>query len=250
MLREITESTIFPLSSHISIESFLAQVDVKTSDNILMGMRFLVLSDVHSSNRTIAWANRLAREHGADAFIVLGDIVNFSPADWAEEFLKSLDLPAYAVPGNCDPPAVVGYIERAATSLHQRKAEVGGKTFIGLGGSNPTIFDTPFELEEDAIAEKLGPLMEEGAVMVLHCPPYGILDKVRGGKSVGSTAILDLVKRYRPRVVLSGHIHEDRGVLENNGTLFMNPGAAKDGFSALLDIGDEIRGVLLDQVIG
>ena len=228
----------------------LAQVDVKPRDNIVVGMRFLVLSDVHSSNRTIAWANRLAREHGADAFIVLGDIVNFSPADWAEEFLNSLDLPAYAVPGNCDPPAVVGYIERAATSLHQRKAEVGGMTFIGLGGSNPTIFDTPFELEEEDIAEKLGPLMEGDAVMVLHCPAYGILDRVSGGKSVGSTAILDLVKRYRPRVVLSGHIHEDRGVLENNGTLFMNPGAAKDGFSALLDIGDEIRGVLLDQVIG
>lgn len=214
-----------------------------------MGMRFLVLSDVHSSNRTIAWANRLAKENEADAFIILGDIVNFSPADWAEEFLNALDLPAYAVPGNCDPPAVVGYIERAATSLHQMKAEVGGMTFIGLGGSNPTIFDTPFELEEEDIAEKLEPLMEEDAVMVLHCPAYGILDKVSGGKSVGSTAILDLVKRYRPRAVLSGHIHEDRGVLEKDGTLFMNPGAAKDGFSALFDIGDDIRGVLLDRVI-
>ena len=144
---------------------------------------------------------------------------------------------------------MVGYIERSATSLHQMKAEVGGMTFIGLGGSNPTIFDTPFELEEEDIAEKLEPLMEEDAVMVLHCPAYGILDKVSGGKSVGSTAILDLVKRYRPRVVLSGHIHEDRGVLEKDGTLFMNPGAAKDGFSALFDIGDDIRGVLLDRVI-
>lgn len=207
-----------------------------------------MLSDVHSSNRTIAWANRLAREHKADAFIILGDIVNFSPADWAEEFLSSLDLPAYAVPGNCDPPAVVSYIEKAATSLHQRKEEVAGMTFIGLGGSNPTIFDTPFELEEEDIADKLGPLMDEGAVMVLHCPAYGILDRVSGGKSVGSTAILDLVKRYRPRVVLSGHIHEDRGVIKQDGTLFMNPGAAKDGFSALLDIGDDITGILLDPV--
>lgn len=212
-------------------------------------MRFLVLSDVHSSARTSAWANRLAKEHGADAFIVLGDIVNFSPPDWAEEFLRSLELPAYAVPGNCDPPSVVTYIDRAATSLHMRKAEVGGMTFIGLGGSNPTIFDTPFELEEEEIKEKLGPLMEEGAVMVLHCPPYGFLDKVMGDKSVGSTAILDLVKRYRPKVVLSGHVHEDRGVIEKDGTLFMNPGAAKDGYSALLDIGEVIKGTLLERVV-
>ncbi len=212
-------------------------------------MRFLVLSDVHSSNRTIVWANRLAKEHGADAFIVLGDIVNFSPADWAEEFLNSLDLPAYAVPGNCDPPAVLPYIDRAATSLHERKAEVGGITFIGLGGSNPTIFDTPFELEEDEISRKLEPLMEQNAVMILHCPPFGYLDKVMGDKHVGSTAILEMVRQYRPRAVLSGHIHEDRGVIKEDGTLFMNPGAAKDGHSALLDIGSEINGVLLDKVV-
>ncbi|HPT74603.1 MAG TPA: hypothetical protein PKX52_06840 [Methanomassiliicoccaceae archaeon] len=116
---------------------------------------------------------------------------------------------------------------------------------------NPVAPDpgSPFELEEEEIKEKLGPLMEEGAVMVLHCPPYGFLDKVMGDKSVGSTAILDLVKRYRPKVVLSGHVHEDRGVIEKDGTLFMNPGAAKDGYSALLDIGEVIKGTLLERVV-
>lgn len=211
-------------------------------------MRFLVLSDVHGHSRTIAWANRLAKEHEADAFIVLGDIVNFSPADWAEQFLSSLELPAYAIPGNCDPPAVLPYIERAATLLHERKMKVGDDTFIGLGGSNPTIFDTPFELEEKEIEKKLEPLMEENAVMVLHCPAFGFLDQVMGSKHVGSTAILELVKKHHPRAVLSGHIHEDRGVLEKDGTLFMNPGAAKDGYSALLDIGPGIEGTLLDRV--
>ena len=217
--------------------------------DIIRSMRFLVLSDVHSSNRTIAWANRLADDHGADAFIVLGDIVHFSPADWAEVFLDSLNLPAYAIPGNCDPPAVLEYIGRAATLLHQRKLVIEGETFVGLGGSNPTIFDTPFELEEEEIMDKLEPLMEEGAIMLLHCPAYGILDRISGGMNVGSTAILDLVKRYRPKAVLSGHIHEDRGVLERDGTLFMNPGAAKDGYSALLDIDEEISGTLLDRVV-
>jgi len=211
-------------------------------------MRFLVLSDVHSQSRVAGWANRLAAENGADAFIVLGDIVHFSPADWAAEFLGALDRPAYAVPGNCDPPMTLQYIERAATLLHGRKTAVGGRTFIGLGGSNPTILETPFELEEEEIRQQLEPLMEESAVMVLHCPPYGFNDQIVGGKHVGSTAILDLVQRYRPAVVLSGHIHEDRGIVEKDGTLFMNPGAAKDGFSGLLDLDGEPKVTLLDKV--
>ncbi len=211
-------------------------------------MRFLVLSDIHGQSRVANWANRLAAENDADAFIVLGDIVHFSPAGWAEEFLNLLDLPAYVIPGNCDPPMALQYIERVGTLLHERKMEMDGWTFIGLGGSNPTIFDTPFEMEEDDIRERLKPLMEEGAILVLHCPPYGLHDKVAGGKHVGSTAILDLVKEYRPKVVLSGHIHEDRGMVEKDGTLFMNPGAAKDGFSAILELNENIKGTLLNKV--
>lgn len=211
-------------------------------------MRFLVLSDVHGRSRVAEWANRLAAENGADAFIVLGDIVHFSPAEWAEEFLGLLDRPAYAVPGNCDPPMALQYIERKATLLHERKATVAGRTFIGLGGSNPTIFDTPFEMEEEEIRGRLEPLMEEDAVLVLHCPPYGFNDRVMGDRHVGSTAILELVERYRPAVVLSGHIHEDRGAVEKDGTLFINPGAAKDGFSALLELDGRVRGTLLEKV--
>jgi len=209
-----------------------------------------VVSDVHGRSSIADWANRLADENEADAFIVLGDIVHFSPAEWAEEFLKKLNRPAYAVPGNCDPPATIPYIERAATSLHCRKETVAGRTFIGFGGSNPTIFDTPFELEEDEIKKNLEPLMEEGAVLVLHCPPLGFNDTVMGDKHVGSTALLELVEKYRPVAVLSGHIHEDRGVLHKDGTMLMNPGAAKDGYSALLDLGAEVKGTLLEKVKG
>jgi Icc-related predicted phosphoesterase len=45
--------------------------------------------------------------------------------------------------------------------------------------------------------------------------------------------------------VLSGHIHEARGIVERDGTLFLNPGAAKDGNAALLDIGEDVTATLL-----
>lgn len=209
-------------------------------------MRFLVLSDIHGRDKVADWAKLLAAKHGADAYIILGDITHFGPSSWAGEFLARLDRPAYALPGNCDPPELVcREIEAKATLMHKRKVIVDGNTFIGLGGSNPTIFDTPFEIEEDDIEAALRPLMEVDAVLVLHAPPKGINDRTGTGLNVGSEAILRLVTEYRPRAVLSGHIHEARGIVERNGTLFLNPGAAKDGNAALLEIGEKVQAVLL-----
>lgn len=209
-------------------------------------MRFLVLSDIHGRDKVADWAKRLAAEHDADAYIILGDITHFGPGSWAGEFLGRLDRRVYAIPGNCDPPELVcREIEAHATLLHKRKVTIGGEIFVGLGGSNPTIFDTPFELEEDDIEAALRPLMEEGAVMIVHAPARGINDRTGSGLNVGSEAILRLVREFRPKAVLSGHIHEARGIVERDGTLFLNPGAAKDGNAALFEVGDKVAATLL-----
>jgi Icc-related predicted phosphoesterase len=210
-------------------------------------MRFLVLSDIHGRDKVAGWANRLAVDKGAEAIIILGDITHFGPASWAGEFLPKLDRPVYAIPGNCDPPELVCQeIEKHGTLLHRRKVSIDQNTYIGLGGSNPTIFETPFELEEEDIMEALRPLMEPGAILVLHAPAKGINDTISTGLHVGSESILTLVQEFHPKVVLSGHIHEARGLVEQDGTLFLNPGAAKEGFAALLDVGAEVGAKLLD----
>jgi Icc-related predicted phosphoesterase len=59
---------------------------------------------------------------------------------------------------------------------------------------------------------------------------------------------MTLVTEFRPAAVISGHVHENRGAVKENGILFMNPGAAKNGFSALLEVGTEVNGTLLDPV--
>jgi hypothetical protein len=47
--------------------------------------------------------------------------------------------------------------------------------------------------------------------------------------------------------VLSGHIHEDRGIVEKDGTVFMNPGPAKEGYSGLLELGEVPKVELLER---
>ena len=78
-------------------------------------MKFLVLSDIHGREKVASWALRLADQHGVDAYLVLGDITHFGPATWASGVPSLLDRPAYAIPGNCDPPQVCSEIESQAT---------------------------------------------------------------------------------------------------------------------------------------
>lgn len=72
-------------------------------------------------------------------------------------------------------------------------------------------------------------------ILVCHQPPYGYLDKVSGaygapknywGKHAGSKAILDYVKKYQPKYVFCGHIHEAEGKTKIGKTEVYNLGVA------------------------
>jgi Icc-related predicted phosphoesterase len=208
--------------------------------------RFLAISDIHRRDRVKAWALRLVRDEGLDGVFVLGDITHFGPPSWAAEFLQGFGVPVYAVPGNCDPPGTTSQIERSATLLHARRVETPFGALVGYGGSNPTIFNTPSEFPEEQILRELRPAMTRGAILVVHCPPYGINDVTFSGQNAGSEAILHVVTEFRPRAVLSGHIHEAFGVVERDGTVFINPGAAKDGRAAIVTLEGRPRAELLD----
>ena len=213
-------------------------------------MRFLVLSDVHMRDKVRTWAARLASEHEVDGILVLGDITHFGPPEWAGEFLRALPGKVYAIPGNCDPPLTMTHIERSSICLHQKRVRLADRDWVGFGGSNPTIFKTPNEVPEEKIYLILDALMTPGAVMMMHCPAMGTLDLTGSGVRGGSDAIMRIVDKYRPAVLMSGHIHEARGIVRENGTLYFNPGAAKDGYAALLTIDAQTAdATLLDKVM-
>jgi len=70
-------------------------------------------------------------------------------------------------------------------------------------------------------------------ILICHQPPYGILDKVSGkygapkyyiGKHAGSKVILDYIKKYQPKYVFCGHIHEGEGNVKIGKTEIYNLG--------------------------
>ena len=65
-------------------------------------------------------------------------------------------------------------------------------------------------------------------------PPYGYLDETNHpsapkewkGKHAGSKVIFDYVKKYQPKYVLCGHIHESEGKAKIGKTQIYNLGIA------------------------
>jgi len=199
-------------------------------------MRSIVVSDIHAKTSTAELVNKAAEKYDADNVLILGDITHFGPAGLAVDYISSIKRTVYAIPGNCDPLNLPEVISKVAMDMHGKAVTVDGIKIVGLGGSNPTIFDTPFEMPEDKIFSVLDPLCRNVTILMVHAPAFGHLDEIPNGMHVGSESIKKITDRHRPLVVLSGHIHEARGIKEHNGTLFVNPGAAKEGYAALLTV--------------
>lgn len=201
-------------------------------------MKFLVITDLHEKKSALEWINALCGKYSVDAVLFLGDVVELGTGtEEALEILKQFESEVYFIPGNCDPLDLPEKASSCVHSMHGKGFEIGGTYFAALGGSNPTIFNTPFELQEDDIKEKLESISKENMVLMTHAPAHGTkLDKITIGLHVGSKAISDIIAKYKPIVALSGHIHEAIAIVEKDGTLYVNPGAAKEGHAALLTI--------------
>jgi Icc-related predicted phosphoesterase len=65
-------------------------------------------------------------------------------------------------------------------------------------------------------------------VLIVHGPPYGILDQCpnpsgKGQKKVGSKELVYHINRVKPKMVVFGHIHEQGGKqVEKDGILYVN----------------------------
>lgn len=208
-------------------------------------MKILAISDLHGNYSKIKLM--LEKVGDFDLVVITGDLTNFGPDRQVEELFEMFDKfekPVFAIPGNCDLKSLLKTLDESkATNLHARAENIGNVRFIGLGGSNPTPFETPFELPEEEIEETLEGLVcsaensgECGPIVLLtHAPPQGACDEIPCGH-VGSGAI----RKFADRVdlIICGHIHEAKGIENLGKALVVNPGEACKGSCALITLAE------------
>ncbi len=207
-------------------------------------MKLLALSDPHGDYSHV---EAIRAEAGSfDAVLIAGDITNFGPDEHALELLRLFKEPVLAVPGNCDKPSILKILDEHAVNLHNSIHTMHGVNFLGLGGSNPTPFNTPFELSEKKIGEYVGTLLSKlngRAVLLSHAPPLNTTDRLPRG-NVGSEALARFLGRLE--LIVCGHIHEARAHVVVKGTHVVNPGVASKGQGALITIKDDISTEFID----
>jgi len=197
-------------------------------------LRILAFTDFHGDNEAFERAKQLIRSDKWNCVVVAGDIANYD-LELAERHLKELagpGVPLFFVPGNMDNPGLSAWSGTdLVRPLHGKSARLGTATLIGLGGSPPGLFSTPFQIPEERAAQLLSQALsgfEKGTlVLVSHCPPKDTkLDIVPSGEHVGSMAVRSFVEKAKPALVISGHVHEARGIDSISETTLVNTGPA------------------------
>jgi uncharacterized protein len=139
----------------------------------------------------------LIAAHRPDLIVLLGDL---EPA-WTEG-LASIELPKLGIRGNHDPENALEAV--GAQDLQLRRAEFGGLSFAGFGGSPRYSPDGENEWTEKE-AKKLIRRLPAADVLLTHSPPAGVNDEPDDPAHTGSPALREWVERNRPAWLLHGH---------------------------------------------
>ena len=161
--------------------------------------------------------------------------------------LRDAEIDVFVMPGNDDPWSIDQVLEtsEAIAACDDRIVRVGGHDMISCGYSNRTPWNSPRELDEADLYERIRALADrlespETAIFNLHVPPYGsgldtaieldgeLRPVLTAGRPheipVGSTAVRQLIEEFQPLLALHGHIHESRGITRIGRTVVINPG--------------------------
>jgi len=208
-------------------------------------MKLIVGSDFHGNEVMVERFAARAEEEHAEVMLICGDITNFGTLREATYLLSLFTrsrIPVLFVPGNCDPPSLSGVDLEGVRSLHGKTASYEGFSFLGIGGSPPTPFRTPFEMGEEQIMAELNQASKElvndqKLILLSHAPPRDTqLDRTRFHLHVGSVSIRKFIEDKRPFLVFCGHIHEAKGKDRIRDTIIVNPGPARDGDYVLVHL--------------
>ncbi len=202
-------------------------------------MKICCISDLHG---------RLPRVlPSCDMLLIAGDIcplenhTTIFQKMWLKEVFKDwwagLDSPiGYGCWGNHDLFAESPHEDEVRVFRSEGRELAIHKASPAIDKSGLSLFLTSYQLPFgnwafNAHEKELAAIYDEIPVgtdiIVSHGPPYSYGDKAprRGGKGfelTGSKALLEAIDRVKPKLVVTGHIHQAYGVYDHNGTKIVN----------------------------
>ena len=200
-------------------------------------MKILAVADIHGAQYRLNLVLKNIERYSPDLLVVCGDITQFGPGELARNFLDQIPIDTIAVTGNIDTLEVEKAIDNSkATKIELKKVVRKGVSFVGVSGINPD----HFKILDDK------KMINNQTVLVTHVPPFDTKDKVFIGMHAGNKELRALIDKYSPRLVISGHIHEDPGFIKIGKTIFVNCSMGKSGEGALIKLDKNVSIKMLD----
>jgi len=199
----------------------------------------------------IASAREIA-DRGSDTEELFAEVARDDIRRWtelAEQRTSTNGSSSLFVMAGNDDPWYVDEILAASNAVvfcDDRIVRVGPHEMISSSYANPTPWNSPRELDEEALYDRLKKLAAQledpgSAIFNMHVPPYDsrldtapdlkpdLTPRYSGGqpvtKPVGSHAVRQLIEEYQPLLALHGHIHESKGETRIGRTLALNSGS-------------------------
>jgi hypothetical protein len=189
-------------------------------------MRILAFTDIHERPPLLNRLKRIVEAERVDAAVCVGDFTIFGRSTKAMlAAMESFGVPVVLIHGNHEDEQEILQLLPEFPDIHfvhNEPWELRGFTFLGFGGGG-------FSREESGLEElerRHAGRINERTVFLCHAPPYGTaLDEVESGWHTGNETLTRLIRRRKPLLVLSGHIHECfHNHDELAGTTLINPG--------------------------
>lgn len=190
-------------------------------------MTILHVTDFHFNQHWFDWLRHHAPSH--DLLAMSGDMLNLAGATphpkqiaWVSDWINDYPRPICLCSGNHD-------LEWDA------KAELWTPAYWLRRLASPSVWVDGQRVTLDALSVlniscTTRPKGHEADIWVVHAPPAKTSVATRmNGRDAGDPDLAGPVRRYAPRIVLSGHVHDPvRWFEQKDATLYLNPGRTPD----------------------
>ena len=202
--------------------------------------RITFISDTHNKHKQIT-----SHLPGGDILIHSGDISTMGYPREIKDFCKWFNgIEGYThkifIAGNHD-WGFINHIDKVNDILEKYdditylqddlylagQDETDYNDMIKIYGSpwQPEFYNWAFNLPRNGweLGQKWSDIPVDTDILITHGPAYGFVDKVIGRpENLGCELLAERIKTIKPKIHVCGHIHSGRGIIFNDGTLYIN----------------------------
>ena len=187
-------------------------------------MKIYAVADIHARKQRLDCVAANVNRLSPDLVVVAGDLTSYRASPFVVRRLADLPVPVFAILGNTDRKMVGRQINRSSgiSSFYLPADHNRPFCLLGLNGTVPIPFRSRIALRENRMLKRIAHQVNPQTILVVHTPPWGILDEVLGKFHAGSKNLLQFIRFKEPLMVLCGHIHERPGIKQLEKTCVVN----------------------------